>query len=390
MLECWCNVTTITISNFVFKLQNQLTVLLPLLPGTNYLPSMSASRRNPRDRNSKLPESRAAFKLEAVATPAGVVEEAQESELSELSEEEPPKPSSSFQGSLSKFSFDTSATTTRITRSGTALLARSQSVGDSPSKKRTRSISVKKEPSSSSAHITTRKKARRGSKANSRYAPPEKYAHLGGVTDAFTKGLISIFIGLNPGIATATAGHAYASPSNHFWKFLYSSGLTPDRQCPPETDTHLPRLYSLGNTNLVARPTKDQAELSKTEMDANVEVCEEKVRKWQPESVCVVGKGIWESIWRAKHGGQKITKDEFVWGWQVDAERFGGVPEVGYEGARVFVVPSTSGLVAGYSMEFKRAIWKELGDWVQQRRVERGETAPRTDKEPKLEAKDEE
>lgn len=112
-------------------------------------------------------------------------------------------------------------------------------------------------------------------------------------------------------------------------------------------------------------------------MDASVEICEAKIRKWRPESVCIVGKGIWESIWRAKHGGEKLGKKDFVWGWQVDKERFGAVPEDGYEGARVFVVPSTSGLVAGYSMEFKKATWKELGDWVQKRRAERGETAPR-------------
>lgn len=347
---------------------------------------------NRRGRNSKLSESRTVSKPKEAASPAEAVEGTQESELSEVEdEEEPPKPSSSLNSSLSRFTFTTSATT-RITRSGKPLpLATelSQPASDSPSKKRTRSISVKKEPPSST-DTTTRKRAKRGSKENSRYAPPEKYAHLGGVTDAFTENLISVFIGLNPGIATATAGHAYASPTNHFWKFLHSSGLTPDRQCPPETDTHLPRLYSLGNTNLVARPTKDQAELSKVEMDASVEVCEEKIRKWRPESVCVVGKGIWESIWRAKHGGKKMKKEDFVWGWQVDAERFGAVPGAGYAGARVFVVPSTSGLVAGYSMEFKRTTWKELGDWVQQRRAERGETAPRTDKESKSEVKDEE
>lgn len=342
---------------------------------------MSASNRG---RNSKLSD-KTVCKPESAATSAEVAEGAQESGLGGVGGGEESLKLPPFNNSLSKFTF---ATTTRITRSSTSLLsvAESQPASDSSSRKRTRLISVKKEPLSS----TTKKRAKRGSKVNSRYAPPEKYAHLGGVTDAFTEDLISVFIGLNPGIATATAGHAYASPSNHFWKFLYSSGLTPDRQCPPETDTHLPRLYSLGNTNLVARPTKDQAELSIIEMDANVEVCEEKIRRWRPESVCVVGKGIWESIWRAKHGGRKIKKEEFIWGWQVDAERFGAVPGVGYEGARVFVVPSTSGLVAGYSMEFKRAIWKELGDWVQQRRAERGETAPRTDKKVKPEVKDEE
>lgn len=350
---------------------------LPELSCKTYPTTMSTARRSARDRNPKLAESPAAVNPEekTAALTEGVVEKTELDEPNEV--EEKPKPSPSFDGTLMNFSF------TRATRSTTALLkAKSKPTSSSSSKKRTREISVKEETSASSSKIattTTRKRAKRGSKQSSRYAPPEKYAHLGGVTDAFTPNLISVFIGLNPGIATATAGHAYAAPSNHFWKFLHSSGLTPDRQCPPETDTHLPRLYSLGNTNLVARATKDQAELSKEEMDASVEICEEKIRKWKPESVCIVGKGIWESIWRAKHGGKKLSKEEFVWGWQADKERFGPVPDEGYEGAKVFVVPSTSGLVAGYSMEFKRAMWKELGDWVQQRRAERGETAPRTD-----------
>lgn len=366
----------------------------------------------PKQKAAPKPKQKAAPKPKRkAATPADSADSAegvhQDSELGGLSkvkvkvevevrDENPTKPSPSSNSPLPK----PTLVSTRTTRSN----AKSQPASDSSSKKRTGLVKVKEEPPSTDPTTSSKKRTRpvkvkkesssttttrKRTKLNS-YAPPEKYAHLGGVTDAFTESLISVFIGLNPGIATATAGHAYAAPSNHFWRFLHSSGLTPDRQCPPETDTHLPRLYSLGNTNLVARPTKDQAELSKAEMDASVEICEEKIRKWRPESVCVVGKGIWESMWRAKHSGRKIRKEEFVWGWQVDAEKFGGVPGTEYEGARVFVVPSTSGLVAGYSMEFKRAIWKELGDWVQQRRTERGETAPRTDKEPKIEVKDEE
>lgn len=223
------------------------------------------------------------------------------------------------------------------------------------------------------------KPPRRG-KNKSTYAPPEKYAHLGGVQDAFAPNLLSVFIGLNPGIATATVGHAYSAPSNHFWKLLHSSGLTPDRICPSTEDIHLPRKYSLGNTNLVARATLNQAELSRDEMDDRVELTEDKIRRWKPESVCIVGKGIWESIYRAKNNGAKIPKGKFDWGWQSDEDRFGAdVEEEGYAGARVFVVPSTSGLVAGYSMQFKKDIWGVLGDWVQMRRKERGETAPRTD-----------
>lgn len=44
------------------------------------------------------------------------------------------------------------------------------------------------------------------------YAPPEKYAHLNGVPDALAPGLVLLLVGLNPGITTATVGHAYVPP----------------------------------------------------------------------------------------------------------------------------------------------------------------------------------
>ncbi|KAF8254081.1 DNA glycosylase, partial [Wilcoxina mikolae CBS 423.85] len=204
------------------------------------------------------------------------------------------------------------------------------------------------------------------------YAPPAKYAHLSGIPDALSTNLICVFVGTNPGLKTAATGHSYSAPSNLFWKLLHQSGLTPDQRRPPTDDLKLPELYSLGNTNLVSRPTKDQAELSLSEMEACVPVLEEKVRRWKPEAVCIVGKGIWERIYKVKAG--KRLK-EFVFGWQ-EGWRFGGV-EGEWEGAKVFVAVSTSGLVAGYSTERKLEIMTELGRWVEERRRERGETAPR-------------
>jgi len=182
--------------------------------------------------------------------------------------------------------------------------------------------------------------------------------------------LICVFIGLNPGIATATQGHAYAHPSNLFWKLLHSSGCT-TRRCAPEEDGDLPRLFSLGNTNIVARPTRNGSELSKEEMDASVHILEEKIRKYKPEAVCIVGKSIWESIWRVKHG-RKIKKEEFRYGWQDEEDNMGNIDvEEKWEGAKVFVACSTSGLAASLLPAEKEKIWKELGVWVEQRRTER-------------------
>lgn len=222
------------------------------------------------------------------------------------------------------------------------------------------------------------------------YAAPSTYAHLKPLPDVLAPNLICIFVGLNPGVQTSIQGHAYAHPSNLFWKLLHSSGCT-TRRCQPSEDQDLPKLFALGNTNIVSRPTRNGSELSKNEMDESVWVLEEKVRKWRPESVCIVGKSIWESIWRARHG-RAIKKEEFKYGWQDEGENMGRTDGNGrikfesqneddmagtsayradWKGAKVFVATSTSGLAASLLPAEKERIWRELGVWVEQRRLER-------------------
>ncbi|KAK3500803.1 uracil-DNA glycosylase-like protein [Neurospora crassa] len=231
--------------------------------------------------------------------------------------------------------------------------------------------------------------------------------------DALSPNLLVLFIGLNPGISTAIQQHAYAHPTNLFWRLLFSSGITPVL-CSPSEDRSLPERFSLGLTNIVGRPTRNGGELTKGEMDEGVAVLEEKVRVWKPEAVCVVGKGIWESIYRVRerqrqqrHGqGNGKEKDEvglnkgrgkavgmlpkdWKYGWQDESENMGvgiGVDSGdeeeeeetntttaggGWKGARVFVATSTSGLAATVGRAEKERIWRELGEWVERRRAER-------------------
>ena len=103
-------------------------------------------------------------------------------------------------------------------------------------------------------------------------------------------------------------------------------------------------------------------------MDEGVWVLEEKIKKWRPESVAIVGKGIWESIWRVRRG-RGIKKGEFKYGWQEG--KWGAAEE--WEGARVFVATSTSGLAAGMRLDEKEEVWRGLGEWVEKRREERKE-----------------
>ncbi|MCJ1378899.1 hypothetical protein MMC17_001998 [Xylographa soralifera] len=229
----------------------------------------------------------------------------------------------------------------------------------------------------SAAQVSPTKKTKR---ASSTYAPPSTYAHLPNLlTDSLAPSLLVLFIGVNPGLRTASSGHAYAHPSNLFWKLLHSSGCTP-RRCLPSEDHDLPHLYSLGHTNIVTRATKDAGQLSKAEMDEGVAVLEEKVRKWKPEAVCLVGKGIWESVWRVWKG-RGIKKEEFRWGWQ--DERFAA--EEGWSGARIFVATSTSGLAASMRPAEKEAVWRGLGEWVVARRAEREKEAKAETKERVIE-----
>ncbi len=205
---------------------------------------------------------------------------------------------------------------------------------------------------------------------SSKYADPSQYAHLSPLVDILEPNLVCVFVGTNPGVSTARQGHAYAHPSNHFWKLLYSSGLT-DRRLAPSEDRSLPARYCMGNTNIVSRPSKDAAELSKEEMTEGTRELERKFAFYKPEAVCIVGKGIWEAIWRFKYG-RNMKKGEFRYGWQDERHNMGKMDGEKWQGSKIFVTTSTSGLAASFKPAEKEAIWKPFGEWVQQRRMERG------------------
>lgn len=292
-----------------------------------------------------------------------------------------------FDGALNAYAFDRGMSTPlkRITHSSAAA-SPNPSITQSASRtkpsinsfiKQDRVLNGSPIKKASQTPRPTPKKVKRTS---SGYAPPSKYAHLvNNLVDSLGSNLICLFIGLNPGLRTATTGHAYNHPSNLFWKLLHSSGCTP-RRCRPEEDGDMPRLYELGLTNIVERPTKDAKELSKEEMDAGVAVLEMKIARDRPEAVAIVGKSIWESIWRVRHG-KNIKKEQFRYGWQDDSERMGVVAggDEPWEGARVFVATTTSGLAAGMRPHEKEEVWRRLGEWVERRRAERLSVGPKVE-----------
>jgi G:T/U-mismatch repair DNA glycosylase len=80
-------------------------------------------------------------------------------------------------------------------------------------------------------------------------------------------------------------------------------------------------------------------------------------------------------VWKWKYG-KAMKAHEFKYGFQDTTENMGrngafGGTGTPWQGARVFVATSTSGLAASLSMQEKQDIWAQLGQWVGKRREER-------------------
>lgn len=142
--------------------------------------------------------------------------------------------------------------------------------------------------------------------------------------DVIAPGLKVLFVGYNPSLRSAEAGHHYAGRSNRFWKLLHRSGLTPDLM-KPEQDMELLRM-SYGSTNIVHRPTKAAAEITAEEYRKGREQLFKTIKKYRPRIVCYVGIGIYRVFAR---------NTRVAWGLQADSV---------LPGVKDFVAPSSSGL----------------------------------------------
>lgn len=167
--------------------------------------------------------------------------------------------------------------------------------------------------------------------------------HLEPIPDHLKENLKILFVGFNPSIRSSETGYHYANPTNRFWKILYQAGLTPWKFAPEENSKLLD--LSFGLTNIVARPTKEAAEISKAEYREGAALLKEKIVKYKPAAVCFVGKGVYQEY---------SKKRQVPWGLQ---------PEPVIPGIIEYVAPSSSGLVR---MKFDEitAIYEDLKRYV--------------------------
>lgn len=159
------------------------------------------------------------------------------------------------------------------------------------------------------------------------------------IPDHLKENLDILFVGFNPSIRSGETGHHYANPNNRFWNILFRAGLTPRKYTPSEDARLLDLGYGL--TNIVPRPTKGAADITKAEYKKGREVLKEKIQYYRPLVICYVGKGVYQEF----SGRKKVP-----WGKQKESI---------IAGVLDFVAPSSSGLVR-MKMDDVVAIYKQL------------------------------
>lgn len=248
-----------------------------------------------------------------------------------------------------------------------------------------------KPPGITKPKSSKRVQQKKDSSKRNKYAGPEKYAHLSPLTPLLIPGLLCVFVGFNPGIETAVQGHYYAHCSNLFWKLIYESGCV-DRKVSFRDDVKLPQEYLYGFHDLLPRPTKGIEELSQDEMLEAVPQLEARLEPHTPAIICIVGKGIWEKIYRFKTQ-KPLNQKEFEWGIQYrPKEEYEEEQEVNsarnlppdftqnlnalpftFAGGDsvIYVLPSTSGLVTSPSRQKKLELWQNLAKEIEFQRERR-------------------
>jgi TDG/mug DNA glycosylase family protein len=113
------------------------------------------------------------------------------------------------------------------------------------------------------------------------------------IPDVVAPGLSVLFSGINPGLWSAATGFHFARPGNRFWPTLHRSGFTP-RQLRPEEQWTLLDL-GLGITNVASRATARADELTPDELVEGGEALRDKVRRFRPTWLAVVGIGAYRT-----------------------------------------------------------------------------------------------
>lgn len=129
-----------------------------------------------------------------------------------------------------------------------------------------------------------------------------------------------VIVGCNPSESSVRVGHYYAGRVNQFWPVLYKGGVVPE-----PFDYHDDKRvieFGIGLTDLVKRPTKTTAELTREDFAEGRIVLSQRLGEYTPHVIAFNGKLAFEQFAQRKC-------------------KFGLQKDLLY-GARVYVLPETN------------------------------------------------
>lgn len=153
-------------------------------------------------------------------------------------------------------------------------------------------------------------------------------------------GLRLVFVGYNPAIYSAEAGHYYARPGNVFWRQLSASGIVA-HEVGPGDDALLVDQAGIGFVDLCCRPTVRAEELTREEIIAGAHRLHAELAGHQPAVAVFSGRGIYQHFGR--HALHIPARELATRTYGQQPERIGvTVP---------WVIPSSSGLASRWHRE---------------------------------------
>jgi TDG/mug DNA glycosylase family protein len=159
------------------------------------------------------------------------------------------------------------------------------------------------------------------------------------IPDVIAPRLKVLFCGINPGLYSGATGHHFARPGNRFWPALHLAGFTPRLLDPSEKRELLKSGY--GITNLVARTTAAADELDDEELLAGRKRLENRVKRYQPRVVAVLGIGAYRTAFALPRAGLGLQREKLA-------------------GAVLWVLPNPSGLNANHQLPDLVRLFRDL------------------------------
>jgi double-stranded uracil-DNA glycosylase len=172
--------------------------------------------------------------------------------------------------------------------------------------------------------------------------------------DRIADDLRVLFVGINPGVRSATTGHHFAGYSNRFWKLLWEAKLVPEPIGSQEDDRLLE--WGMGVTNLIARPSPGIDTLRPAEYVEGWRILERKIARRRPRIVAFVGVTVYRAVLPLVDPGARASPRRKTKPLQPVI----GLQRLEVHGSQVFVLPNPSGRNANFSYAEMLAAFRGL------------------------------